>query len=375
MSDKKPRIIYAALARVSSEKAERQGESLTSQKAFIAGCVKALGGNPDKDILWDFCGQEHTLTDMASRERKLLKALMAEAGSERRRFQAVMVQYLDRVGRNRRLFEDLLDILSKHDITLYVGIQPYDPDNPAEEFNIHSQKEMASYFGRLTLERSLKIKMERAARGIYTQGKMYGRTRDKKDPTVWYVIPEIREKLEYAAAALDRGESPRTVGKAIGMDWRRLYKVLRHKAGSVIDSSLGTEAFKKWARSKGNELNYTVTVPPLVRDETLLKRVIARLDRNAAKFTNRAPQDIRTPGRCDFALQGLVRCGHCGYTMTPQRIKFKHVPQAALKRKRKRLRNPEGINYYYRHAMWDGCYEAYRDKYPKGKADKPFLSL
>ena len=372
MSDKKPRIIYAALARVSSEKAERQGESLTSQKAFIAGCVKALGGNPDKDILWDFCGQEHTVTDMASKERKLLKALMAEAGSERRRFQAVMVQYLDRIGRNRRFFEDFVDLLYTHDITLYVGTQPYDPDNTAEEFSVHSQKEAFHYHARITLEKSFDNKVRRAQRGIYVQGKLYGRTRDEKDPTVWHVDPVIRKKLERAAVALDRGESPRKVGKRIGMDWRWLYKVLRHRAGSRIECSLGTEAFKKWSPSKGNAFKYTVTVPPLVRDEALLKRVVARLDSNAAKFNNRAPQDIRTPGRCDFALQGLVRCGHCGYTMTPQRIKFKHVPEAELKRKRKRLRNAEGVNYYYRHAMWDGCYLDYRDKYPKGKSDKPF---
>jgi len=368
----KPRTVYAALARVSSERAERQGESLKTQKDFIANSVKALGGDPERDIVWDYCGQEHTMSDRASHERKLLKGLMGEVEGGSPRFRAVMVQYLDRIGRNKKAFDALIELLQEHDMVLYVGTSPLDLDNEADSLNVGMQGQFSHFWARRSLRSSMDGKISKAKEGIYVQGMMYGRERDENG--VWRADPVLRKKLERAVADLVRGESFRRVAEKAGLQWTNLYKGLR-RAGSVIKCSLGSETLKKYSRQRGNGYEYEVKVEPLVRDEEALKKVLARINANAKKF-GRKPRADKDQNRIDFALKGVVRCGRCEYVMPSHVVRHKRVADSARKRNRRRLRNPEGKNYYYQHALWYGCYKEYRKEYPKGTKQgevyKPF---
>jgi DNA invertase Pin-like site-specific DNA recombinase len=358
-----PRVVYAALARVSSEKSEKQGESLANQKAFISNGVKALGGDLTRNIIWDFCDQEHTMSDRASHERKLLKGLMDEVETGQARFQASILQYLDRIGRNKKPFDALIELLQEHDVMLYVGTQPIDLDNEADGLNVGMQKEFSHYWARRSLRASLDGKIAKARKGEYVQGMMYGRYRDRDDRTKWRAAPIMRKKLERAVAQLDRGESFRSVAEKAGLEWTNLYKGLR-RAGSVIKCSLGSEAFKKYSRLKGNGFEYEVAVEPLVRDEEMLKPVLARIDANAKRFGMK-PRADKDKHRVDFTLKGLVRCGRCNYVMPPHVIKATRVADPERQRRR-RYRNVEGKNYYYQHALWHGCYKEYRKEHPKG---------
>ena len=359
---------WAGLVRVSGEK-QKLNESLALQSTQIELAVKSLGCDPGK-ILW-YRGQEHTLSNIAAQERKIFRQLLDDA--KEHKFDALMVAYFDRRGRNKKQNTELHETLKDNGIRFFVLTSEFDVDDPDSELVLDIHSATGQHAAKRTLKASIEARISKAEQGFYTGGRVVGRTFDKTTKT-WTVDADLSRKLTTACKMLDKGGSVKEISDKVGMSWGHLYKILRHRAGSKITMNLSSTVFSKWDKDKGNGLTFTFDVPPLVADEDLLKRVIARFDRNREKC--RAPRPLTNPTRVDFALQGFVRCGHCHYVLSGQRVSYKRTPEDKLQRKRKRLRNEEAVNYYYRHNLWQGCYLTYRKEKPKGgkrlETEKPF---
>ena len=84
---------FAPLIRVSTEKQEKRGESLSTQKKQLESAIKNLNGSVYK---W-YEGQEHGTPD---HERKILDELMTDAQASR--FDAVMVVDASRWSRDNQ---------------------------------------------------------------------------------------------------------------------------------------------------------------------------------------------------------------------------------------------------------------------------------
>src|SRR5208283_5701519 len=101
---------FAPLIRVSTEKQERKGESLATQKKQLEAAIKSLNGAVYK---W-YEGQEHATPD---HERKILDELMADA--EAGRFDAVMDADISRWSRDNQKSKKHLSILKEKQIQFY----------------------------------------------------------------------------------------------------------------------------------------------------------------------------------------------------------------------------------------------------------------
>ena len=352
------RYVYAGLVRVSGE-GQKLNESLKNQSTAIELAVKSLGGEPETDIVW-YKGQEHTLSNIAAVERKIFKELLEDAKAQK--FDAVMVNYFDRRGRNKEQNDQLHRVLFDEGIDFFVLTTKYDYDMPDDELVVDIHSAVGQHAAKRTAKASLEGRISKAERGFYTGSRVFGRSYDKRSGK-WTVDEEWKRKITFAAEALDRGESPRAVSQQIGMAWGWLYKVLRNKAGDKLKFTLKSNIFRKYSAEKGNARTFEIDVPPLVEDSQLLKRVIARFDRNKDKFKTARQPDKPIIG---FPLKGMVRCAHCGYVMLANTVRYKRIPTEKLQRKRKKLKNESAENCYYGHNLWVGCYLDYRKEHPEG---------
>src|SRR5689334_4048674 len=116
---------FAALIRVSTEKQERQGESLSTQRASNERAVGQLGGT----IVGWYGGQEHATP---GREKKEVDRLIADA--VKGKFDAVIVAYPDRWSRDNAKSKEGLAAFRKHGIRFFVGTMEMDLFDPQYRF-------------------------------------------------------------------------------------------------------------------------------------------------------------------------------------------------------------------------------------------------
>ena len=79
------KLRFAPLIRVSTERQEKQSESLLSQKTRIKDYVKYLGGTIP-EYAWKYCGQEHSTPGY---ERKLFDQMIEDCSKDL--FDAIIV--------------------------------------------------------------------------------------------------------------------------------------------------------------------------------------------------------------------------------------------------------------------------------------------
>src|SRR5262245_16018147 len=108
---------FAVLVRVSTEKQEKQGESLRTQRSQNERDVSRLNGR----IAGWYGGQEHAT---AGWERKEVDRLIADASKGK--FDAVIVAYADRWSRDNAKSKEGLEVFRTHGICFYVGSTEYD---------------------------------------------------------------------------------------------------------------------------------------------------------------------------------------------------------------------------------------------------------
>ena len=166
---------FAPIVRVSTERQEARGESLTTQKSQINQYVKALGGIIPES-LWQYSGQEHATPDQ---ERTRLNHLLRD--SDKKIFDAVIVCDASRWSRDNLKSKEGLRTLRDNGIKFFVGTMEYDLYNPEHSFYLGVSAEIGELQARQQSLKSITNRINKAKRGVPTSGWLpYGRTFDKE---------------------------------------------------------------------------------------------------------------------------------------------------------------------------------------------------
>lgn len=286
---------FAALIRVSTEKQERQGESLRTQSTQIERAVKSLGGV----VATRYAGQEHAT---AGWERQQLDKLLEDAAKARRPFDAVMVADASRWSRDNVRSETGLEHLRDKGVRFFVLTTEYDLFNAEARLFLALTATIGAYHARSQKQKSLLNRIERAKRGIPTGGKVpFGRRFDKATGK-WSIDPNAQALAYDVGERYLAGEALPKLAREYGINHSNLCKILRERCGS------------DWKiRFKAADLNIdetvTIRVPPLL-PEKMIKAIRPRLQANRT-YLHGSP-------KYDYLLSGRVFCAECGYAMFGQ---------------------------------------------------------
>jgi DNA invertase Pin-like site-specific DNA recombinase len=300
---------FAAMPRVSTEKQEKQGESLRTQRKEIDEAVKALGG---KIVGW-YGGQEHATSGWERAERD---RMLADAEKAHRPFDAIMVQHADRWSRDDTQSGADLDRLKASGVRFYVLTNEQDLYDPTVRLYLGISAVVGAYHARNQCKKSIENRIERARRGIPSAGRMpFGRTFDRETGQ-WGIDPAKKAQIEDIARRYLAGESMPKLSAEYGMNVNNLYDTLRYRCGTRWELEFRADDL-------GIHEAVTLTVPRLL-DEKTIREIHKRLEANAT-YLHRPPVSLH-----DYLLRGRIFCSGCGYAMTGQAA------------------NPSGI-LYYRH--------------------------
>jgi DNA invertase Pin-like site-specific DNA recombinase len=284
---------FAALPRVSTERQERKGESLRTQRADIERDVARLGGTI---VAW-YGGQEHATPGW---EKKQLDRLLADA--TKHKFDALMVTHTDRWSRDNGKSKEGLEILRSHGIRFYVGTMEMNLFDPQHCFILGMSAEVGEFIASQQSKKSIENKIELARRGVPSNGRLpFGRTFDKKTET-WGVDPEKKRIIADVARRYLASESLPTLADEYGFTHAHLAQLLRCRCGP--DWSIQFNSPRLNIKE-----TVTVPVPPLLDDATI-KKVRQRL------IANRTYLHRTTPKK--HLLAGHIFCAACGYAMFVQ---------------------------------------------------------
>lgn len=262
MTDKQG-LRFAPLIRVSTEKQEKRGESLNTQRADLEADIKSMGGTIFK---W-YAGQEHATPNS---ERKILDALLDDA--KQNKFDAVIICYLDRWSRdNRRSAEDL-DILMENNIRFFVRQQEYNLHNGQDYFMVSLQSLIGRTVIHAQTSKSMKSRIARAKQGIPVAGKLpYGRTYDKKT-NKWDIDNEKKRIMEDAAKRYLSGESMDSIATSYNINTSNLHKLLKERCG---------DEWKVRFRCKQDKVDETVLIKiPRLLPESVINGIHERSKSN-----------------------------------------------------------------------------------------------
>jgi DNA invertase Pin-like site-specific DNA recombinase len=306
MTDKAKALRFAPLIRVSTEKQEKQGESLRTQKTQITQYVKSLDGSIPASC-WQYAGQEHATPNQ---ERAKLDKLLADSGKGL--FDAVIVCDASRWSRDNLKSKTGLEILRKNGIRFFGGTMEYDLFNPEHKFFLGVSAEIGELQARQQSLKSIINRIERAKRGIPTCGKQpFGRIFNKETGQ-WGLDPIKADKVKTAARLYLAGTNNRTISATVGLNWPFLWVTLNRGSGD------------QWQqRFHAPDLNIdetTVTTVPRLLDEATIKKI-----RQRAQLNKTNHREINT----HYLLSKFIFCESCGYRL-----------QGQLSHRRKR---------YYRH--------------------------
>lgn len=297
MSKNKP-IRFAALVRVSTEKQEKQGESLRTQRQQIEQVVEACGGVV---VDW-FGGQEHATAGWEHRE---VDRLLAYCERRPHPVDAVMVAHQDRWSRDNIASEQGLNRLQKEGVRFFVLANEHDLNEPTARLYLAMSSSIGAYHAANQKKKSLENRIARAKRGIPTGGKLpYGRTFDRTNMT-WGVDPKKKALVEEVARRYLAGESMEKLAAEHGVNHTSLHKTLMKRSGpewEVIFQPDGVVI-------RDEPLVVPVTVPPLLQPRT----IAALHKRSRANKTYQHGQ-IKHP----YLLRRVVFCANCGHAMFGQ---------------------------------------------------------
>ncbi len=317
MEDKK--LIFAPLIRVSTEKQEKKGESLKTQRVQLERAIEAVNGKVYK---W-YSGQEHATPD---NERKILEQLIADA--KEHKFNAVMVVDISRWSRDNKKSKEYLEVLKKNHIKFFWLTRHMDLAVPFNNLILGMGTEINEFFAAEQTHKSMINRIARAKKGIPTAGKLpYGRTFDKSTKR-WGIDPEKQAIIKDAAKRYLSGESIDDIASLYGMNTPNLNKILKHRCG---------EKWEQRFRSKQLNIDETVTtiIPPLL-PESIIKQIHERSEANRT-YTHGMNKN-------QYLLSRMIFCEKCGFALFGQA-------------------NQQGI-LYYRHPRNRGCKKTFFNSIP-----------
>ena len=294
MTPHPPKLRFAPLVRVSTEGQERQGESLRTQRTRITQAVERCGGTID-DYCWEqYGGQEHATDGF---ERAKLDQLLTDAAAHK--FDAVMVDDVSRWSRHNTRSEDGLRILRDARVRFYVLAMEYDLYNPEHRNSLRTGVNMNQFFAEIQAYKSIINRIERAKRGIPSNGRLpFGRTFDHHTET-WDIVPDDRDMIRRCAERYISGENIKTIATSVGRD---RYFLMRN-----MTKNAGTQWTLRFRRPEdGIDETIVLTIPPLLPPE-MIAAVERRRELN--KTTKRGHRKYR------FLLTGFVFCAGCGYRL------------------------------------------------------------
>jgi site-specific DNA recombinase len=301
-------IRFASLIRVSTERQQRQGESLRVQKTENNKAVDKLGGR----IVGTYGGQEHGTRGW---EKAEVDRLLADGAKNK--FDAVIVHYADRWSRDNLKSEEGLNLFKEHGIRFFVGDSEYDLFDEHKFFTLALFVNIGQLNAAAQNRKSLEAKIVRAKDGIPSSGNLpYGRTFDKRTKQ-WGIDTKKQRIVQDAAKRYLAGESLAKLADEHRMDTSNLHHVLTNRCGSTW-----TQVFH--SKSLNIHHEQTMVVPPLLDLETI-DAVKKRAKANKT-YTHGQPKNR-------YLLSRVVFCATCGYTLFGQTV------------------SADGVDYhYYRHA-------------------------
>src|SRR4030066_1527317 len=219
----KKSLEFAPLVRVSTERQEKQGESLNTQRTQLEAAVERMGG---KVYHW-YSGQEHATPDQ---ERHILEQLMRDAAEYK--FDAVIVADISRWSRDNGKSKEYIRVLKDHGIRFFVGTKEMNLFDPTQAFMLGMSVEVAEFFAGEQAYKSIMNRVERARKGYPACGKTpYGRIFDKQTGK-WEVDEEARQKIEEIARVyLQEDIQFSELGKRFGMNPTNINKLLKRRCG------------------------------------------------------------------------------------------------------------------------------------------------
>jgi DNA invertase Pin-like site-specific DNA recombinase len=283
---------FAPIIRVSTEKQEQQGESLTTQEKQIRQYVELLHGTIP-DTCWQYKGQEHATP---GQERKRLEKLLTDSGKGI--FDAVICCDASRWSRDNLKSKEGLKILRDNGIRFFVSTMEYDLYNPEHSFYLGVSAEIGELQARQQARKSIINRIERAKQGMNASGALpYGRTFDVKTKT-WGIDQEKKQIIEKCAERYLEGESFKDIAKTYNMDFSNLWSILNRHCGDTWE-----------CRFKYENIDETVImkIPRLLDDKTIKaihRQGLAKRCWNHGSIKNK------------YLLGRMIFCANCGYTMT-----------------------------------------------------------
>ena len=292
---KSKELQFAAFARVSTEKQEKTGESLRTQRKEIKEAVDILGG---KIVGW-YGGQEHATPGY---EKKEIDRLLKDAKRKPKIFNAVMFSDADRWSRDNQKSKQGLDIFEHCGIRFFIGIAEQDLTNEDNLLFLGISAVIGQYFAQKGKRKSLTNRINRAKRGLPACGNLpYARTFDKKMET-WGVDENKKPKIEDAAGRYIAGEKLPDIADEYSMDASYLYKILTKRSGD------------EWVQTfNSDKLNLHETI------KTKIPRLLSEKTIELIREKSQANKTY-THGKIKnhYLLGRMIFCKSCGYAMPGQ---------------------------------------------------------
>lgn len=288
------KLIFAPLVRVSTERQEKQGESLRTQHTDLEADILSLGG----EICDWYEGQEHSTPDY---ERIILEKLMADA--RQGKFNAVIIWTVDRWSRDNNKSSTYLDELKALGIRFFVRTQEYDLYKPDNFMFLSLSVVIGQYHAIEQSRKSTLNRIARARQGFPCCTLPFGRSFDKVTKT-WGIDPDAKKLVEEVAQLyLEGGHSWRTLGEKFGMNFSNLAEIMRERCGDV------------WVQhfvSKKNNINEAVPtpVPRLLPESTI--QAIRQKSQDKATWDKKSMKVEYLFSRIIFDSEtGYSLCGTC----------------------------------------------------------------
>lgn len=281
---------FAILIRVSTEKQEKRGESLLTQRKQLVAAVKSLGG-----VLVTCYGDEGHEHATRGWEREQLKRLLQDAGRNPRPFDALMVTDPSRWSRDHVQSEQDLEYLNTKGIRFFTLTTEHDLNSEDARLFLRLSSVINGYAARVAVRKSIENRIERAKRNIPTAGsKPFGRRFDKETGK-WSVDKSAQKEMQAIATRLLNGERMVDVARAYQVGEVTLYARLK-RAG------------RKFPQRFKNHM-IEIDVPPLL-DARTLNALRRQMERNRT-YHRQQPKHRYLLGR-------LVFCEHCGSGLSGQ---------------------------------------------------------
>ena len=290
MADQKT-LRIGALIRVSTERQEKQGESLAVQHTDIERVAPTLGGAV---VQW-YGGREHATP---GHEKAEVDRLLADAAAGV--LDAVMVNHPDRWSRDNAASQWGLDLLKEHGVKFFVLGHEYNLLDPMQRFYLGMAAEVGRMQAAVQRKKSLESRIHRARRGVPTAGALPpGRTYDRGTST-WGIIKEYQWMIEDAAERYLGGESLTTVAEEYAISRTGLYMVLKGRCGDTWNQNFNVPEF-------GIKETVPTPVPRLLPEETIeaMRRLMAA--QKCGEWGKR---------NSPYLLTGMVYCRECGVRLT-----------------------------------------------------------